>query len=148
MKTLAINKRARFDYEIDKKYLAGMVLEGHEVKSLKNGGGNLKGGYVLFRNNEAYLVGSHIRAYKFATVKDHNPDATRKLLLNKKEIHKLQSAADQEGVAIIATQIVENEQGKVKVEIGIGRGKRQYEKKETKKRRDIEREVRARYKGV
>lgn len=138
---LADNKKALFDYDILEKYEAGIVLFGHEVKSVKGGHISLKGAYVTFHNGEPFLTGAHISRYKPAAgVKDYDPERSRKILLKNKEIRHLLGKKDEKGLTIVPIRVY-TKQSKVKVEIGVGRGKRQFEKKEKIKTRDIEREI-------
>jgi len=141
MKVLATNKKAHFLYILGKKYTAGIMLSGQETKSVRNGGGNTKGAYVIFKKGEAYLLGLHIRKYKHATVTDYDPDRTRKLLLNKSEIKKMEQYSVQKGNSLVLTRLVETDRGLVKVEIAEARGKKLFEKKKAKKERDISREI-------
>ena len=141
-KVLSDNKKALYDYEILEKFEAGIVLFGHEAKSAKNGNMSLKGAYVTFHNNEAYLTGAHIGKYKPAGgLKDYDAERSRKLLLKKKELRYLLGKKEVKGLTIVPI-LVYIKHNKVKVEIAIARGKKQYEKKEKIKQRDIEREIR------
>lgn len=139
MKIIAKNKRARFDFAIEETLIAGLVLEGSEVKSVKSGQMSLKGTYVQIKDGEAFLVGAHISPYKFAR---EAPDETRdrKLLLHKKEIHYL-IGKKQDGFNIVPLA-VGLERGLVKVEIGVGRGRKKYDKREAIKKREHTREAR------
>lgn len=138
---IAENKKAFFDYEILEKYEAGIVLFGHEVKAVKNGNISLKGAYVTFHNHEPYLIGAHIGRYKQAGgLKDYDPERSRKLLLKNKEIRYLSAKNEEKGLTILPIKVY-IKHSKVKIEIGVGRGKRQFEKKEKIKARDIEREI-------
>ena len=134
------NKRAFFDYTIGDQLSAGLVLSGAEVKSLKNGQGSLKGSYVSIRNGQAYLVKAHISAYKYAAQKSYDPEHDRKLLLNKKEINSL--IGKEKGLQIIPIEIIEVSRGLIKLRIGLGKSKKKYDKRETIKKRDIERRIR------
>lgn len=139
------NKQAGFDYEILEKYQAGLVLGGQEVKSVKNGQMNLKGAYVALRHvpaPELYLINAHISAYKNAgPLPDYEPTRSRKLLLTKKEIKSLIGKLDQKGLTIIPLKVY-TIRNLVKIELGLCRGKKQYEKKEKKKKQDVEKEIR------
>jgi SsrA-binding protein len=140
-KYLADNKKALFDYEVLDKYEAGIVLRGLEVKSVRNGNINLKGAYVTFYKDKPMLTGAHIGLYKPAGgIKDYEPDRTRQLLLKKKEIRHLLGKKEEKGLTIIPL-LVYIKHNKVKVEIGVCRGKRQFEKKEKIKSRDLDREI-------
>jgi SsrA-binding protein len=141
MKILATNKRARYDYDITENMVAGLVLSGAEVKSVKQGAISLKGSFVSFRGNEAYLTNAHITPYKYAASSEsYDPTASRKLLLHRKELNRLLGEIQSAGKTAIPTA-VGLERGLIKVEIGIGRGKKQYDKRETIKKRDMLRDV-------
>ena len=147
MKIVATNRRARFDYEITKKLLAGLVLAGHEVKSAKNGSMSLKGSFVSFRGGEAWLTNAHITQYKHATgLKDYEPTQSRKILLHRRELDELQAAIQSDGMTVVPLA-VGVERGLVKVELGVGRGKKRYDKRELIRKRDMlrdaDRDVRA-----
>lgn len=145
MKTIAINKRANYDYQILDKYEAGLVLSGHEVKSVKLGHINLKGAYVTIMNNkkgnpQASLINANISPYKYAgKMPDYEPTRSRKLLLHKSELQKLIGKA--EYLTLVPTKVY-NKQGIIKLEFGIGRGKKKIDKREDIKKRDVEREIR------
>ena len=135
------NKKALFDYEILEKFEAGIVLFGHEVKSIKNGNMSLRGAYVTFHNGEAHLIGAHIGKYKPAGgLKEYDVERSRKLLLKKKELRYLMEKRGVKGLTIVPIKVY-TKHSRIKVEIGIGRGKKQYEKKEKIKQGDIEREI-------
>ena len=141
MKIIATNKRARFDYEITEKIVAGIVLAGHEVKSVKSGSVGLKGSFVSFHGNEAYLTNAHITQYKQASnLKCYEPTASRKLLMHRRELDRLLGALKSEGKTAVPTAIG-IERGLVKIEIGIGRGKKRHDKRETIKKRDMLRDA-------
>jgi SsrA-binding protein len=140
MKVLAKNRRASFDYEITEHLVAGLVLSGDEVKSLKNGFGSLKGSFIALRLNEAYLTAAHITPYSKASDKTGiDPTRARKLLLHKKEIEKLVDHK-QAGLSVVPTALL-LAGSLIKIEIGVGRGKKRYDKRETMKRRDTDREI-------
>lgn len=146
--SLAINKRALFDYQILEKLEAGIVLTGAEVKSVKNGHISLKGSYVTFRNGEAYLLNAHISPYKKSgKIAGYDPTHTRKLLLNKSELKRLIGRSSEKGLTIVPLKVYNTRRGRLKVEIGVGRGKKQFEKREIIKKRETEREIRSRLKG-
>ncbi|MCC7543202.1 SsrA-binding protein SmpB [bacterium] len=130
MKVIALNRRAKHDYEIIERFEAGLVLAGHEVKSIKQGHVSLKGSFIHLRNNEAYLENCHIRRYTLATqLANYEPTQSRKLLLNRKELDILQIAKRAEGMAIVPTAIGVT-RGLVKLEIAIGRGRKRYDKRQ------------------
>ncbi len=141
MKIVATNKRAHFDYDISEKMTAGIVLAGHEVKSVKRGAVSLKGSFVSFTGDEAYLTNAHITLYKqAANIKSYDPTTSRKLLLHRKELDRLLGALKSEGKTAVPTAIG-IDRGLVKVEIGIGRGKKRHDKRETIKKRDMLRDL-------
>jgi SsrA-binding protein len=139
-KTIALNKRARYEYHIEDRFEAGISLEGWEVKSLREGRVQFADSYVLLKDNEAFLFGCQLSP--LPTASTHiNPDPvrTRKLLLHRKEIDRLSGAVDRRGYTIVPTAIYWS-RGKVKVEIGMAKGKRQHDKRKTEKDRDWERQ--------
>lgn len=139
--TYLVNKTARRDVAIADTYEAGVELFGFEVKSIRNKNGSLKGAHVVVRDGEAFLVGSHIPPFQPANApEDFDTYRTRKLLLHKDEIAKLDAAERQSGVAVIPVKLY-NANGRIKLEIGVGRGKKEYDKREDIKRRDTKREV-------
>lgn len=135
-----LNRKARYDYEIEDTYEAGIVLTGTEIKSIREGKVNIKDSYAIIRNNEIYLLNTHISQYKEGNIFNHDEDRTRKLLLHKKEILKLRDKLEIDGYTIIPLKIyfVKN---KAKVLLGLAKGKKNYNKKETIKERDIQREM-------
>ena len=135
-----LNRKARYDYEIEDTYEAGIVLTGTEIKSIREGKVNIKDSYAIIRNNEIYLLNNHISQYKEGNIFNHDEDRTRKLLLHKKEILKLRDKLEIDGYTIIPLKIyfVKN---KAKVLLGVAKGKKNYNKKETIKERDIQREM-------
>jgi len=148
MPTLAFNKRANFDYEIKEKYEAGLVLLGHEVKSIKTGHINLKGSYVTFKKAkgrllpELFLINVHIPLYKFAgSIKNYDPYRSRKLLLKKNEISHLIGKKQEQGLTLVPIRVY-TKRGYVKLEFGIGKGKKKADKREAIKKRDIDRRIR------
>jgi SsrA-binding protein len=134
------NRKARYDYEIEDTYEAGIVLKGTEIKSIRNGKAQLKDSYAILKNNEVYLLNMHISAYENGNIFNHEETRTRKLLLHKKEILKIRDKIAQEGYTLIPIKIyfVRNH---AKVQLGIARGKKNYDKRETIKKRDMEREI-------
>jgi SsrA-binding protein len=139
-KLIASNKKALHDYFVVQKFEAGMVLTGTEVKSLREGRAVLKDAYVLFKDDEAYLFGAHISPYAHGNRENHDPERTRKLLLHRREIDKLRGQTVEKGVSVVPLRLY-FKGGRVKVEIAIVRGKRQYDKRETEKNRELDREV-------
>ena len=134
------NRKARFDYEIEEEYETGIVLTGTEIKSIRNGKANIKDSYAIIRNNEIYLLNSHISAYEEGNRFNHEEDRTRKLLMHKKEILKLKDKVEKEGYTLIPLKMY-FKKSKLKVLIGVARGKKNYDKRETIKKRDAEREL-------
>lgn len=139
-KTVCTNKKARFDYEIDEKYEAGMVLTGTEVKSLRNGKANLKDGYARVIKGEVFLIGCHISPYEMGTHSNHDPERRRKLLLHKQEIKRLTGKTVERGLTLVPLRIYFRN-GKAKIELGLGRGKKSYDKRETMRQRTADREM-------
>lgn len=135
-----INKKAYFNYEILDKLEAGMVLSGMEVKSIKSGRLKLEEAYVKNINSELWLVNAHIPPYQFADARDYQPDRSRKLLLHRKEILSLQKKIEGRNLTLVPLSCY-NKGQKIKLMIGIGKGKKQWEKREQIKRRDIDRET-------
>jgi SsrA-binding protein len=140
IKVIATNRRARHDYSIEETFEAGLSLLGSEVKSLRAGRADLKDGYGVVEGSEAWLVGVHISPYQFAREGGHEPERTRKLLLHRGEIARLRGKLDQKGLTLIPLRLY-FKKGKAKVEMGLGKGKARYDKRETIKRRQAEREM-------
>lgn len=149
MARLATNKRARYDYDILETFEAGLVLTGHEVKSAKTGHAKLQGAFVNIRNNEAWLKNAFIAPYTHASGLDtYDPYQNRKLLLHRRELKKLAQKKDAERLTIVPISLY-TKAGKIKVELGLARGKKQYEKRAAIKARELDRESRTRqYRGV
>jgi SsrA-binding protein len=145
-KLICANKRARRDYAIDETYEAGMVLVGTEVKALRQGKANLKDSYARIKDGEIFLVGSHISPYSHGNQFNHDPDRTRKLLMHRREIRKLYGKTRERGFTLVPVRMY-FKGGKAKVEVGLGKGKKLYDKREVLKRRDMEREVERSFKG-
>lgn len=136
------NKKVYFDYEVLERFEAGLVLHGFEVKSLRAGQGIINGSRVLVRGGEAFLVGASIPAWQISNApKEYDPERPRKLLLNPKEIAQVAAAEGQQGLTVVPISVY-NKSGKLKMEIGIARGKKLRDKRETIKKRDTEREMR------
>ena len=141
MSDLATNKKAFFDYEILEKFEAGLKLTGPEVKSIKNGHISLKGAYITFHNNKAWLTNAHITKYQPAgPMPDYDPTANREILLHKKELKYLQGKTMEKGLTIVPLSVYTKLRF-IKVQIGVGRGKKLHDKRETIKKRDTEREM-------
>lgn len=146
MKTFADNKKARFNYEILEEYEAGIILSGPEVKSIKSSHISLKESFVTTKGGELFLTNAHISPYKPANQTDYSPTRSRKLLLKKDEITKLIGKAQAEGNTMVPIKIYEKN-GLIKVEFGLARGKKKYDKRETVKKREQEREISRALKG-
>lgn len=136
-----LNRKARYDYEIIDTFEAGIVLKGTEIKSIRNGSANLKDSYAIIRGNEVFLLNMHISHYKEGNIFNHEEERTRKLLLHKKEILKLNDKIKLEGYTLIPLKIY-LKNGIAKVELGLAKGKKTYDKREAIKKRDTEREIR------
>jgi SsrA-binding protein len=139
-KTVASNRRARHDYEILEVFEAGLALLGSEVKSLRGGRGDLKDSYGMVEDREIWLVGARISPYPFARDGGHDPERARKLLLNRQEIERIRVKLDQKGLALIPLSVYFKE-GKAKVEVGLARGKAKYDKRESLRRAQADREM-------
>lgn len=135
------NRSAYFEYFIDDKYVAGIMLTGTEVKSLRAGKASFNDSYCVFNSGELWIKSFHIAEYTHGTVNNHDPLRERKLLLNKKELKKLQAKIKEKGYTIIPLRLFFNEKNLAKVEIGLGKGKKLHDKRETIKQRDTEREM-------
>lgn len=140
MKVLLKNKKAFFDYQVEKKFVAGIVLLGKEVKSLRMKAGSLNGSFVKIIGGEAVLINAQISPYKFADNRDYDPKRTRKLLLRKKEIYKFSFDLEKKGYTLVPL-IIYLDRNLIKIEIGLGKGKKTYQKKALLKKRDLERET-------
>lgn len=140
MKSLATNKRATFDYEILEKYEAGLILFGYEAKAVKAGKMSLSGSYVVIKDNEAFLLNSSVAPYQpNNTPQGYDPTRTRKLLLHKDEIKSLIGKTRQQGLTLIPLSVYTNTRGLVKLQFGLARGKKKYDKREQIKNRDDKR---------
>ncbi len=135
------NRSAYFEYYFDDKYEAGIVLTGTEVKSLRTGKANFNDSYCIFQKGELWIKSFHIAEYSHGTVNNHDPLRERKLLLNKKELKKLQTKMKEKGYTIVPLRLFFNEKNFAKVEIGLGKGKKLHDKRETIKQRDTDREL-------
>ena len=143
LKIICLNRKASFNYFFENLIEAGIVLKGSEIKSIRDGKVNIANSYAVEKNGEIILVNSHITSYKQASYSDHNPMAERKLLLNRREINKLIGKMQAEGFSLVPTKMY-FKKGKAKIEIAVAKGKKQYDKRETKKNRDWNRD-KARY---
>ena len=143
---IANNRKAYHDYHIETTYEAGISLLGTEVKSLREGKVNLKDSYAIIKDNEVFLLNCHISPYSHGNIFNHEPLRTRKLLLNRSEISKMFAHISQKGFTLIPLKIYFRK-GKAKVEIGLAKGKRQYEKREAVKEKEARREIERHFRG-
>ena len=134
------NRRASFDYEFIERYTAGIVLSGTEIKSIRAGKASLVDSYCYFVNNELYVRNMNVSEYWWGSYNRHDPKRDRKLLLTKRELRKLQRATREKGLTIVALKIFISENGYAKLDIALARGKREYDKRETIKEKDMRRE--------
>lgn len=141
-RTVATNRRARFEYFIEETFEAGIVLTGTEIKSIRLGHVNLQDGFVLVRNGEAMLMNVHISSYEGGNRNNHEETRPRKLLLHKKEIRQLHAQVTQRNWTIVPLRLYINDRGRAKVEIGLARGKQLHDKRDTIAKRENERELR------
>ena len=138
-KIICLNRKASFNYYFEEFYEAGIVLKGSEVKSLREGKGSIADSYALDNNGEIFLINSHIPLYRQSSYNNHNPKSERKLLLKKIEINKLIGKVNQEGLTLIPTKMYFLK-GKAKIQIAVAKGKKLYDKRAVKKKRDWNRE--------
>lgn len=141
-----VNRKARYDYFVEDEFEAGIVLTGTEIKSIREGKVNLGDSYAIIRNEEIFLLNTHISSYDAGNINNHDENRTRKLLMHKSEIKKLNNKVNLEGYTLIPLKIYFNK-GKAKVSIGLCKGKKNFDKREVIKKRDTEREMRANYKN-
>jgi SsrA-binding protein len=142
MKSISVNKKAYFNYEIFESLEAGIALQGSEVKSIKEGRISLKDSYAEIKNGEVLLVQCHISPYEAANRFNHDPLRPRKLLLHRREIKRLTGKIKEKGFTLVPTKVMLNDKGRIKIEISLAKGKRVYEKKDVIKERDRDRELR------
>ena len=135
------NKKAYFDYEILEKFVAGMQLKGTEIKSIRMGKASLADSYCYFAGNEIWLKNMRISEYDQGSYNNHDPYRDRKLLMNRKELNKLEKQTREKGLTIVALRVFINQNGYAKTEIALVRGKKQYDKRETIKQKDMERDM-------
>ena len=143
LKIITLNRKASFNYFFNELFEAGIVLKGSEIKSIRDGKINIADSYAVPKDGEIFLVNSHIPVYKQASYSNHNPYSERKLLLNRKEINKLIGRINEDGFTLVPTKMY-FKKGKAKLEIAVAKGKKQHDKRNTKKTRDWNRE-KARY---
>lgn len=133
------NRKANFEYFIEERYEAGIELKGTEIKSIRKGSCDIKDSFIIIKNQEAFLLNTYIAKYEEGNIFNHEERRTRKLLLHKKEIKKLLEASSKDGYSLIPLSIY-LKKGKAKVEVGVCKGKKLYDKREAIKKRDLERE--------
>lgn len=143
MKNLSVNKSVSHDYLVLETFEAGLALVGSEVKSVRAGRISLKESYAEVRGDEVFLVKCHISPYEAANVFNHEPLRDRKLLLHRREIKRLAGKTQERGLTVVPTRVYVGDRGRIKLEIALVRGKREHEKRETIKKRDADREIRA-----
>ena len=139
-RTISQNRKAFHDYSITETLEAGLALHGSEIKSIRAGRVNLRDSYVAFRDGEAWLIGTHIAGYNEASYLDHDPVRDRKLLLHRREIQRLRAQVEQRGYTVVPTRLY-LKNNRAKVEIGLAKGKHTYDKRESLRDRDTEREI-------
>ena len=139
LKIICLNRKARFNFFLSEFLESGIILKGSEVKSIRNGKVSISDAYVIEKNEEIFLVNSHIASYSESSYNNHFPTNDRKLLLNKREVNRLIGKINREGYTIIPTKMYFR-RGKVKIEIAVAKGKKQYDKRQIKKQRDWNRE--------
>ena len=140
LKVVAENRRARFDYQVEDKYEAGLALQGTEVKALRAGEASIAESYAEVRGDEVWLVNANIPEYLEANRFNHEPKRPRKLLLHKRQVFKLMSAVEREGMTIVPLRVYFNDKGRAKVLLALARGKKAPDKRETEKQRDWDRQ--------
>lgn len=135
------NKKVYFEFELLEKFIAGIQLTGTEIKSIRSGKVSLVDAYCFFQDHELWIKGLHIAEYAFGTHVNHDPKRDRKLLLNRKELNKLEKKVNEKGLTIVAPRLFINEKGLAKVEVALARGKKLYDKREDLKRKDSKRQM-------
>lgn len=135
------NKKATFNYELVEKLVAGIVLKGTEIKSIRNGKANLNEAFCTFENDELFIKGMHISPYEYGTHTNHEAKADRKLLLNRKELSKWETKTKEKGLTIVPVKLFVTGKGFAKIEIALARGKKLHDKRETLKQKDAKREM-------
>jgi SsrA-binding protein len=141
VKIIALNKRASYDYFLLDKYEAGLVLVGTEIKSIRRNSANIKDAYVVIKDYEAYVINMNISVYEQGNIFNHEPLRTRKLLLHKKEILRLQAKVKEEGYTLIPTRLY-FVKGRAKLEFALAKGKKNYDKRESEKSKSMDKEAR------
>ncbi len=140
-----INRKASFEYFFEASYIAGIVLSGTEIKSLRSGKVSFNDSFCVFHQNELFIKNLHISEYSFGTYANHEPLQERKLLLTKKELRKLASKIKEKGYSIIPIKIFFSEKGWAKIEIGLGKGKKHFDKRNVIKERESDRDIKRKY---
>lgn len=135
-----LNRKAKYDYFFEEVMEAGIELTGTEIKSIRNGGCNIKDSYGIIKNHEVYLLNMYVAPYKEGNIFNHEETRTRKLLLHKKQIHKIEEMIQQQGLTLIPVKLY-FKNNRLKVELAVARGKKNYDKRESIKERDIKRNV-------
>jgi SsrA-binding protein len=135
------NRKAGFEYFLLQEFTAGIQLSGTEIKSIRDGKANIVDAYCTFRGDELFVINMHIAEYTYGTYNNHEPKRDRKLLLTKRELKKLQTKVKERGFTIVPTLLFINEKGLAKLTISLARGKHHYDKRETLKKKDIQREI-------
>ncbi|PRY12330.1 SsrA-binding protein [Pontibacter ummariensis] len=136
-----VNRKASFEYQFIDKYTAGMMLKGTEIKSIREGKVNIGEGYCVFQRGELWLYNVHIAPYTEGTHFNHEPLRPRKLLMNKRELRRLESDSQEQGITVIPTRIFISDRGFAKVEIALAKGKKLYDKRQDIKEKDVKREM-------
>lgn len=139
------NRKAYYEYFFEATYIAGIVLSGTEIKSLRSGKASFNDSYCLFNKGELFVKSLHISEYAFGTYTNHEPMQERKLLLTKRELRKLEGKIKEKGYSIIPLKIFISEKGYAKMEIGLGKGKKIYDKRDTIKERENDRDIKRKY---
>ena len=139
------NRKAHYEYFFEATYIAGMVLSGTEIKSLRAGKASFNDSYCIFHNGELFVKSLHISEYSFGTHSNHEPLQERKLLLNKRELKKLENKIKEKGYSIIPLRLFLAESGYFKMEIGLGKGKKNYDKRDSIKERETDRDIKRKY---
>lgn len=140
------NRKARFEYHLHDTFVAGMVLKGTEIKSIRMGKANLQGAFCFFIDEELFVRDMHISEYKMGNIHNHEEKADRKLLLSKRELRKISSKLEENGMTLVPTRLFINDRGWAKLEIALAKGKKLYDKRESIKARDTQRDLdRGRY---
>ncbi len=140
-KVLSVNRQASYHYHLEERFEAGLVLTGTEVKSARDGRVNLRDSYADLKEGEAWLLNCHISPYYFGNLYNHEPTRSRKLLLHKQEIRRLTGKVRERGYTLVPTRMY-LKNGRIKVEVALAKGKREYDKRETERRREAEKEAR------